>query len=52
MKNNLLENKNALIFGAKGATGIKVSKALKEFGATIYMSDINVDGIAEESKLV
>jgi len=51
MKNNLLENKNALVFGAKGATGVAVSKALKEFGATIYMSDSNVDGIAEESDL-
>ena len=51
MKNNLLENKNALIFCTKGATGITVSKVLKEFGVTIYMSDINVDGIAEESKL-
>ncbi|GAA3614828.1 SDR family oxidoreductase [Flavivirga amylovorans] len=45
MKSQLLENKNALIFGAKGATGIKVAEALKENGANIYMSDINVDGI-------
>lgn len=51
MNNQLVENKNALIFGAKGATGIQVSKALKAQGATIYMSDINVDGITEESEL-
>ncbi len=51
MSNQLLKNKNALIFGAKGATGIQVSKALKEQGATIYMSDINVSGVAEESAL-
>lgn len=50
MKSQLLENKNALIFGAKGATGIKVAEALKEHGAKVFLSDINVDGI-EQSDL-
>ncbi|AUP80651.1 SDR family NAD(P)-dependent oxidoreductase [Flavivirga eckloniae] len=45
MKSQLLKNKNALVFGAKGSTGIKVAEALKENGANIYLSDINVDGI-------
>ncbi|WP_298894288.1 SDR family oxidoreductase [uncultured Psychroserpens sp.] len=45
MKNQLLKNKNALIFGAKGALGSKVAKAFKASGANIYLSDINVDGI-------
>lgn len=51
MNNQLLKNKNALVFGAKGATGLQVSKALKMQGAAVYMSDINVVGIAEESEL-
>ncbi|MDT0608142.1 SDR family NAD(P)-dependent oxidoreductase [Croceitalea rosinachiae] len=50
MKNQLLKNKNALIFGAKGALGQQVAKAFKENGANIYLSDINVDGI-ESSEL-
>ncbi len=45
MKNQLLENKNALIFGAKGALGQQVAKAFKDSGANIYLSDINVEGI-------
>ena len=45
MKNQLLENKNALVFGAKGALGRQVAKAFKESGANIYLSDINVEGI-------
>ncbi|WP_282089155.1 SDR family NAD(P)-dependent oxidoreductase [Aquimarina algiphila] len=51
MNNQLLKNKNALVFGAKGATGMQVSRTLKAHGAVIYMSDINVDGIAEESEI-
>ncbi|GAA3636007.1 SDR family NAD(P)-dependent oxidoreductase [Flavivirga jejuensis] len=47
MKNQLLENKNALVFGAKGATGMKVAEALKENGAKIFLSDINVEGIEQ-----
>ena len=50
MKNQLLENKNALIFGAKGALGQQVAKAFKESGANIYLSDSNVEGI-ESSNL-
>jgi NAD(P)-dependent dehydrogenase (short-subunit alcohol dehydrogenase family) len=50
MNNQLLENKNALVFGAKGATGRKVAEALKENGAKLFLSDINVDGI-EQSDL-
>ena len=45
MKTQLLKNKNALIFGAKGALGTEVARVFKESGATIYLSDINVDGI-------
>ena len=50
MENHLSENKNALIFGAKGALGQQVAKAFKESGANIYLSDIKVDGI-EASEL-
>ncbi len=45
MKNQLLENKNALIFGAKGALGKQVAKVFKDYGANIFLSDINVEGI-------
>ncbi|RDY60881.1 SDR family NAD(P)-dependent oxidoreductase [Flagellimonas nanhaiensis] len=45
MEHQLLQNKNALIFGAKGSLGNKVAKAFKESGANVYLSDINVDGI-------
>ncbi|MEL6916185.1 MAG: SDR family oxidoreductase [Bacteroidota bacterium] len=45
MKKHLLENKNALIFGAKGALGKQVAKAFKNNGANVYLSDINVSGI-------
>ena len=45
MKNQILENKNALIFGAKGALGQQVAKVFKENGANIYLSDINVNSI-------
>ncbi len=50
MENHLLENKNALIFGAKGALGKQVAKAFKDSGANIYLSDINVEGF-EASEL-
>ncbi|NMH85984.1 SDR family NAD(P)-dependent oxidoreductase [Flavivirga algicola] len=50
MKNQLLENKNALIFGAKGALGKQVAKTFKDSGANVYLSDINVTGI-EPSEL-
>lgn len=45
MKQRLLENKNALIFGAKGALGQQVAKVFKSHGANTYLSDINVEGI-------
>ncbi len=45
MKNKLLENKNALVFGAKGALGKQVAHAFKMSGANIYLSDIKVDDI-------
>ncbi len=45
MNNHLLQDKNALIFGAKGALGQQVAKAFKEQGANIYLSDLNVEGV-------
>ncbi|MBK8956804.1 MAG: SDR family oxidoreductase [Saprospiraceae bacterium] len=51
MKNQLLQNKTALIFGAKGALGTAVAKAFKESGANIYLSDINVKNEVEENSL-
>ncbi len=41
MKNQLLQGKNAIIFGANGALGAKVAKAFEESGASVYLSDIN-----------
>ena len=45
MNNLLLKNKNAIIFGAKGALGKEVAKAFKKYGASTYLSDINVNGV-------
>ncbi len=43
----LLENKNAVIIGAKGALGSKIAKKFKEYGANLFLSDINVEGKVE-----
>jgi len=51
VKNDLLEAKLARLFGAKGAAEVRVSKALKDSGANIYMRDINIKGITEEPEL-
>ena len=47
----LLENKNAIIIGAKGGIGEQVARQYQAHGATTYLSDLKVDGIKEDSDL-
>jgi NAD(P)-dependent dehydrogenase (short-subunit alcohol dehydrogenase family) len=51
MENQLLKNKNVLIFGAKGALGKQVTQTIKNSGANIYLSDSNVADDLEKSQL-
>lgn len=50
MENQLLKNKNALVFGAKGALGTKVAESFKRSGANLFLSDLNVSGEVETSE--
>ncbi|MTI31343.1 SDR family NAD(P)-dependent oxidoreductase [Xanthovirga aplysinae] len=43
MKNNLLKNKVAVVFGAAGNLGKQVAKAFTDQGADVYLSDIKSD---------
>jgi len=45
MKNSLLINKTAVIFGAGGNLGNQVAKAFIEQGANVYISDINTEAM-------
>ncbi len=50
MTHQFIKNKNALIFGAKGAIGQKVVAEFIVAGANVYQSDISVSGEVEENK--
>ena len=47
----LLENKNAVIIGAKGGVGQQVAGQFVKHGATVFLSDINSERIQAESEL-
>jgi len=47
----LLEEKNAIIIGAKGGIGKSVAKQFIAHGANVFLSDINVEGEFEESEI-
>ena len=54
MKNDLLRNKTAVVFGAGGNLGKQVVKAFHEQGATVFASDIDektlsiIDGVTNQ----
>ena len=47
----LLEDKNAVIIGAKGGLGKRIAQKFTQYGAKVFLSDINVQGVKEESNL-
>ena len=47
MKNQLLANKTAVVFGAGGNLGSQVARAFIEQGAKVFISDINKDLMSE-----
>ncbi|MEP4095725.1 SDR family oxidoreductase [Reichenbachiella sp.] len=47
MKNRLLENKTAVVFGAAGNLGKQVALSFIDHGAKTYLSDVNISKISD-----